>query len=105
MAIAHPASSQAGPQPERNKKPKSRAENEVESGMELEAALPVSTSAVTSDAGARATERAEENSSESLVIAGVDEAAIANESSASHLLGISKEDIQVMDESLNTRAV
>src|SRR5246500_288593 len=92
MAIAHPASSQAGPQPEPNKKPKSRAENGLESGMELEAALPGSTTAVTSEAGARATENAEE-----LVIAGVDEAATANESSASHLLGIAPEDIQTVD--------
>jgi GTP diphosphokinase / guanosine-3',5'-bis(diphosphate) 3'-diphosphatase len=94
MAIAHPASSQAGPQPEPNKKPKSRAESELESGMELEAALPVSAPALTSDAGARA---AEENARAEMVIAGVDEAAVATESSASHLLGISAEGIHTVD--------
>src|SRR5271168_634359 len=94
MAIAHPASSQAGPQPEPNKKPKSRAESELESGMELEAALPVSAPALTSDAGARA---AEENPRAEMVIAGVDESQVATESSASHLLGISAEDVQTVD--------
>src|SRR5271168_2032568 len=82
MAIAHPASSQAGPQPEPNKKPKSRAESELESGMELEAALPVSAPALTSDAGARAVE---ENPRAEMVIAGVDESQVATESSAGHL--------------------
>src|SRR5271168_2612355 len=94
MAIAHPASSQAGPQPEPNKKPKSRAESELESGMELEAALPVSAPALTSDAGARAVE---ENPRAEMVIAGVDESQVATESSASHLLGISAEDIHTVD--------
>ncbi|MEI9978827.1 MAG: bifunctional (p)ppGpp synthetase/guanosine-3',5'-bis(diphosphate) 3'-pyrophosphohydrolase [Edaphobacter sp.] len=94
MAIAHPASSQAGPQPEPNKKPKSLAENELESGMELEAALPASTTALTSGAAARA---AEESARAEMVIAGVDEAQVAEESSASHLLGISAEDIHTVD--------
>src|SRR6202789_2081683 len=98
MAIAHPASSQAGPQPEPNKKPKSRAENELESGMELEAALPVSTPAVTSDAGARA---AEENARAEMVIAGVDETQVATESSATHLPGTSAEDIRTVDAKFN----
>jgi GTP diphosphokinase / guanosine-3',5'-bis(diphosphate) 3'-diphosphatase len=98
MAIAHPASSQAGPQPEPNKKPKSRAQNELESGMELEAALPVSAPALTSDAGARV---AEESSLAEMVITGVDEAQEAMESSASHLLGISPEDIHTVDAKFN----
>ena len=62
--------------------------------MELEAALPVSAPALTSDAGARA---AEENPLAEMVIAGVDEAQVAMESSASHLLGISPEDIHTVD--------
>src|SRR5260370_35083755 len=44
MAIAHPASSEAGSQPESQKKPKSQTETHVDRGTELEAASPVAAS-------------------------------------------------------------
>ena len=62
--------------------------------MELEAAPPVAAPALASDAGARA---AVGDSRAEMVIAGVDEAQVATESSASHLLGISAEDIHTVD--------
>ena len=83
MATAHPASSQAGPQPESQKKPKSPPETHTETGVELEAALPVAASPVPSGAASRGK-------------AGV-EADESSESSASHLSGISAADIQTVD--------
>jgi GTP diphosphokinase / guanosine-3',5'-bis(diphosphate) 3'-diphosphatase len=103
MAIAHPASSEAGPQPESNKKPKNQPETHVDAGAELEAAPPVAAPPVVSDAIPRGKKKhvgtADEPASgiDQMVIAGVDEAAAGNESSASHLLGISKRDIQSVD--------
>src|SRR5271167_828159 len=105
MAIAHPASSQAGPQPESHEKPNSPPEKSSDTGMELEAALPVATPPEdpgTTSRGRRKKrddlqEPAEGAASESpvvpLVIAGVDEA----ESSASHLAGSSAKAIQTVD--------
>src|SRR5271156_1601554 len=104
MATAHPASSEAGPQPESNKKPKSQPETQVDAGMELEAALPVAVPPVAPDAISRgkrkkpvdpAAEAVDAASSVApLVIAGVDEAAEATESSATHLAGSSARDIR-----------
>jgi GTP diphosphokinase / guanosine-3',5'-bis(diphosphate) 3'-diphosphatase len=103
MAIANPASSQAGPQPESHKKPKSQPETHVEAGAELDSAPPVAAPLVSSaaishgkqkkQAGAAAEpDAADEHSGIApLVIAGVDE------SSASHLSGISARDIQSVD--------
>src|SRR5579862_9776 len=103
MAIANPASSQAGSQPESHKKPKSHPETHVEAGAELEAASPVAAPPVASEAISHGKRKKlsdpaagpdlEENVSglTPLVIAGVDE------SSASHLSGISARDIQSVD--------
>jgi guanosine-3',5'-bis(diphosphate) 3'-pyrophosphohydrolase len=111
MATAHPASSEAGPQPESNNKPKSQPEKHVDVGTELESASPVAASPLVSDAISRgrrkgpvdptAAEAASGNSE--LVIAGVDEAAESSgvseafESSASHLAGSSARDIRSVD--------
>ena len=106
MATAHPASSEAGPQPESHKKPKRQPETRVEAGTELEAATPVAASPMVSDAISRGKKEqgdvaadavAVAGESAPLVIAGVDEAAMATESSASHLLGSSAKDIQSVD--------
>ena len=109
MATAHPASSEAGPQPESHKKPKNQPEIHVEAGTELEAASPVAASPGVSDALSRGRRKKQgdpatgaevvDPASETLplVIAGVDEAAEAETSSASHLLGISSEDIHTVD--------
>ena len=106
MAIAHPASSQAGPQPEPNKKPKNQPEMRVDAGTELETAppdaAPPMVSETISHGKKKPTAVAEEAVSEAagnapLVIAGVDEAAVATESSASHLLGTSAKDIKSVD--------
>src|SRR5882757_2897621 len=107
MATAHPASSEAGSQPESNKKPKSQPEKHVDVGTELESASPVAASPLVSDAISRGKrkkpvepepEAAAEGDSGGrdapLVIAGVDE---AEESSASHLGGSSAADIQTVD--------
>src|SRR5437899_1733043 len=105
MAIAHPASSQAGSQPESHKKPKSQSETQVGAGTELEAAPPVAAPPMATDAISRGeqkkpgdAESAAEGTSGGpdalLVIAGVDEAA---ESSASHLGGSTAADIQTVD--------
>jgi len=107
MATAHPASSEAGPQPESNKKPKSQPEKHVDVGTELESASPVAASPLVSDAISRGKrkkpvepepEAAAEGDSGGrnapLVIAGVDE---AEESSASHLSGSSAAAIQTVD--------
>jgi len=107
MATAHPASSEAGPQPESHKKPKSQPETQVEAGTGLEAAPPVVASPVVSDAvshgkrkkpvdaAAKAVDAATGISP--LVIAGVDEAEELSESSASHLAGSSARDIRSVD--------
>ena len=50
MATAHPASSEAGPQPESQKKPKSQPETHVDAGKEPEVAPPVAAPPVVSDA-------------------------------------------------------
>jgi GTP pyrophosphokinase len=117
MAIAHPASSEAGSQPESQKKPKSQPETHVDRGTELEAASPVAASPVVSDAishgkrkrrgnleaGAGA-EGAGGGPEAPLVIARVDEASEPGsessevaESSASHLGGSSAADIHTVD--------
>ena len=109
MAIAHPASSQAGSQPESNKKPKSQPETHVDRGTEQEAAPPVAAPAMATDAISRGG-RKKQNEAETradaatgggldvpLVIAGGDEAAEAAESSASHLGGSSAADIHAVD--------
>jgi len=93
MAIAPPASTQAGPQPKPHKEPKSQPDVEhTDTGIELEAALPVAESPVASDAIPRVKRKkqAEPDTSE-LVIAGVDE------SSAIHLAGSSAKDIHAVD--------
>jgi guanosine-3',5'-bis(diphosphate) 3'-pyrophosphohydrolase len=107
MATAHPASSEAGPQPESNKKPKSQAEKQVDAGTELEAASPVATPPVVSDTTPRGKRKKQVDPAvdaaadiSPLVIAGVDEASEfsePSESSASHLTGISARDIQSVD--------
>ncbi len=109
MATAHPASSEAGPQPESHKKPKNQPEIHVEAGTELEAAPPVAASPVVPDAHSRGRRKkqveaatgvealAAASGTSELVIAGVDEAAEATESSASHLLGSSAKAIQSVD--------
>ena len=108
MATAHPASSQAGSQPESSKKPKSQPETHLDAGTELEVAPPVAAPPATSEAISRGKrkkpsdlepeaasgESASGGPGETLVIAGVDEAA---ESSASHLGGSSAADIQTVD--------
>src|ERR1700728_2183324 len=105
MATAHPASSEAGPQPESQKKPKSQPETKVDAGMGLEAALPVAAPPVVSDAISRGSRKKQvavagvedgESSSDKseLLIAGVDE---ASESSALHLAGSSARDIRSVD--------
>jgi GTP diphosphokinase / guanosine-3',5'-bis(diphosphate) 3'-diphosphatase len=109
MATAHPASSEAGPQPESHKKPKNQPEIHVEAGTELEAAPPVAASPGVSDALSRGRRKKQGDSAADsetvdlasgtspLIIAGVDEVAEAETSSASHLLGISSEDIHTVD--------
>src|SRR5271170_3855804 len=97
MAIAPPASSQAGTQPEPHKEPKNQPEVEqTETGMELEAALPVAEPPVASDATPRVKRKKQETTPDKtdLVIAGVDE---SSESSASHLAGSSAKAIQTVD--------
>src|ERR1700761_6521064 len=94
MAIAPPASSQAGPQPKPHEEPKSQPDVEhTETGIELEAALPVAEPPVASEATPRVKRKkltgTPDNST--LVIAGVDE------SSASHLAGSSPKDIHAVD--------
>jgi guanosine-3',5'-bis(diphosphate) 3'-pyrophosphohydrolase len=111
MAIAHPASSQAGSQLESHKKPKSQTETHVDAGTEQEAAPPVAASPMATDAisrGKRKKQSDPESEAEGasggpvapLVIAGVDEAAElseSSESSAIHLGGSSAADIQTVD--------
>src|SRR5437868_4943775 len=114
MAIAHPASSQAGSQPESHKKPKSQPETLVDRGTEQEAAPPVAAPPMAPDAISRgkgerqgvpkAVGKGGSGSPETmggpdapLVIAGVDEAAELSESSASHLGGSSAADIHAVD--------
>ena len=104
MAIAHPASSEAGPQPESNKKPKSQPETHVDAGTELGTASPVAASPVVSEATSHGKKKKQSGAegepasgSASLVIAGVDEASELGESSASHLAGSSARDIKSVD--------
>ena len=113
MATAHPASSQAGSQPELHKKPKSQPETQVDAGTEQEAAPPVAAPPMAPDAISRgrrkkqsdaepeaAAEGASGGPDAPLVIAGVDEASElseASESSAIHLGGSSAADIQTVD--------
>src|ERR1700738_5604658 len=112
MAIAHPASSQAVPQPESNKKPKSQTETHVDRGMEQEAAPPVAAPPMAPDAisrGRRKKQGEQETAAEGasggpdtpLMIAGVDEAGEVSESSAGHLGGSSGADIQTVDAKFN----
>jgi GTP pyrophosphokinase len=108
MAIANPASSQAGSQPESHKKPKSQTQTHVDRGTEQETAPPVAAPPMASDAishGKRNPQNDTKAGAEGvsggpdapLVIAGVDEAAEAEESSASHLGGSSAAAIQTVD--------
>jgi len=115
MATAHPASTEAGSQPESNKKPKSQPETKVDAGRGLEEASPVATPPVVSDAISRGRQKKERDRAAAdtveaasgpapglapLVIAGVDEAAESSgisESSASHLVGSSARDIRSVD--------
>jgi guanosine-3',5'-bis(diphosphate) 3'-pyrophosphohydrolase len=110
MATAHPASTEAGSQPESNKKPKSQPETKVDAGMELEEASPVATPPVVSDAISRGRRKKQGDPAAEavgssgapapLVIAGVDEASESSEtseSSASHLAGSSARDIRSVD--------
>jgi guanosine-3',5'-bis(diphosphate) 3'-pyrophosphohydrolase len=92
MAIAPPASSQAGPQPKPHEEPSQPDVEHTETGIELEAALPVAEPPVESDTTPRVKKKksaAPETSA--LVIAGVDE------SSASHLTGSSARAIHAVD--------
>jgi guanosine-3',5'-bis(diphosphate) 3'-pyrophosphohydrolase len=108
MATAHPASSEAGPQPESNKKPKSQPGTQVDAGTEPKTASPVAASPVVSDTISRGKRKKESDSVvgtekvsaaiSPLVIAGVDEASEFSESSAAHLAGSSAKDIQTVDE-------
>jgi guanosine-3',5'-bis(diphosphate) 3'-pyrophosphohydrolase len=106
MAIAHPASSQAGSQPESHQEPKSQPEIEsVNAGMELKEALPVADPPVAPGTLSRARRKKKDAipadgpelaqeldvPADALVIAGV------GESSASHLGGSSVADIQSVD--------
>src|SRR5258708_40337417 len=110
MAIAHPASSEAGPQPESNKKAKNQPEAHVDRGTELDAAPPVAAPTVVPDAISHGKRKKPVDSTgeaasgdSALVIAGGDEAAEgsgvsqASESSASHLAGGSDGDVQSVD--------
>jgi guanosine-3',5'-bis(diphosphate) 3'-pyrophosphohydrolase len=107
MATAHPASSQAGPQPEPQKAPKSPPELEsTATRIELESALPVTSAQATSDATPRGKRKKSSNTPKTeaqsadltsqLVIAGMDE------SSASHLPGSSPKDIRSVDTKFQT---
>jgi guanosine-3',5'-bis(diphosphate) 3'-pyrophosphohydrolase len=106
MAIANPASSQAGSQPESHKKPKSQPQTHVDRGTEQETASPVAAPPMAADAISRGGRKKQSDTEAGaagvsggpdaqLVIAGVDEA--AEESSASHLGGSSAADIQTVD--------
>ncbi len=108
MATAHPASSEAGPQPESSKKPKSQPETKVDAGTKLEEASPVATPPLVSDAISHGKRKKQliraaagpvdaASVDSELVIAGVDEAAELSESSASHLVGSSARDIRSVD--------
>src|ERR1700738_1192948 len=108
MAIAHPPSSEAGSQPESNKKPKSQTETHVDRGTEQEAAPPVAAPPMATDAISRGGREGQDEPATAaagasggpdtpLVIAGVDEAAELSDSSASHLGGSSAADIQTVD--------
>src|ERR1700754_1029766 len=98
MATAHPASSEAGPQPESHKKPKSQPETRVEATTKLEPASPAAMPPVASDAPPRERRRRQRDATGAgatgvvpLMIAGVDE------SSASHLAGSSAAGIETVD--------
>jgi GTP diphosphokinase / guanosine-3',5'-bis(diphosphate) 3'-diphosphatase len=106
MAIAHPASSQAGPQPEPNKKPKNQPELKVDAGTERETAPPVAAPPMVPETISRGKKTQDDivagvvdeaSGNVPLVIAGVDESEEAETSSASHLLGMSPEDIHTVD--------
>ncbi len=85
MAIAPPASSQAGPKPK--DEPKSQPEVEqTDTGIELEAALPVAEPPVASETIPRVKRKKHgagdaEHDASALVIAGVDESRSLGESS------------------------
>ncbi|MBB5318792.1 RelA/SpoT family protein [Tunturibacter empetritectus] len=93
MAIAPPASSQAGPQTKPHDEPKSQPDVEhTDTGIELEAALPVAEPPVGSDTTSRVKKKkSAAPDASALVIAGVEE------SSASHLTGSSAKDIHAVD--------
>jgi len=93
MAIAPPAASQAGPQPKPHDEPKSQPDVEhTDTGIELEAALPVAEPSVASETTPRVKKKKSAvPDASALVIAGVEE------SSASHLAGSSAKDIDTVD--------
>src|ERR1700677_803062 len=94
MAIAPPASSQAGPKPKPHEEPKSQPDvQHTETGIELEPALPVAEPPVASEAIPRVKRKKQAGTPDNstLFIAGVDE------SSASHLAGSSAKDIHAVD--------
>jgi GTP diphosphokinase / guanosine-3',5'-bis(diphosphate) 3'-diphosphatase len=111
MAIANPASSQAGPQPEPNNELKSDPEiMSPDAGIELKAALPVVAPTGSSSPTPAAFESGKTGSAsdgKSKIEIGLDEpvgsffsplpAATLEESSASHLAGSSAADIQTVD--------
>ncbi|HEX3570514.1 MAG TPA: HD domain-containing protein, partial [Acidobacteriaceae bacterium] len=105
MAIAHPASSQAGSQPESHKKPKSQPETHVDRGTEQETVPPVAAPPMATDTISRgkrkkhgepdsASDGASGGRDAPLLITEADE---AEESSAGHLGGSSAADIQTVD--------
>src|SRR5580704_1123095 len=111
MAIANPASSQAGPQPEPHNELKSDPEiKSPDTGIELKAALPVAAptdSSSSAPAAFDSGEAAVEPAGKSKIDIGLDEPvgsfvsplpeATPEESSASHLAGSSAADIQSVD--------
>jgi guanosine-3',5'-bis(diphosphate) 3'-pyrophosphohydrolase len=90
MAPAHPASPQAGPQPELHKKPKSQPEIHVDAGTKLEAASPVAASPAVPDTISRAVRKKERDPA-------VGMESVTEESSAAHLAGSSARDIRSVD--------
>jgi GTP diphosphokinase / guanosine-3',5'-bis(diphosphate) 3'-diphosphatase len=95
MAPAHPASSEVGPQPESNKKPKNLPEKPIDAGTEPKVASPAAASPVVSDTISRG--KKSHSGADSEAVAAVDEVSVLSESSASHLVGSSARDIQSVD--------
>lgn len=96
MVTANLASSGAGQQSRSKDGPNLPENTDTERGIELETALPVAASPVTSDEMTRVSEVAAP--SVPAAAASLDGAAGASESSASHLVGLSAADIRLIDE-------